>query len=145
MTTRDISLEVAADPALLCSVRSLVRQYMQDSGVPKRRINDVVLGVDEACSNAIRHAYEGDPAFAYRVTLMTTEDWVSIQIEDDGKTAPESTFQAQDPAEVGAEGVTPGGLGVGLIQRVFDEVEHCAGEECGNCIIMKIRRKLDAG
>ncbi|NIP90019.1 MAG: ATP-binding protein, partial [Gammaproteobacteria bacterium] len=49
-------LEIAAHPRLLSTVRGMVRSYLAEAGFARERTDEVVLGVDEACTNAIRHA-----------------------------------------------------------------------------------------
>ena len=37
----------------------------------------------------------------------------------------------------------PGGLGLHLIKKVFDEIVFCPGKELGNCVTMRLRRVKD--
>ena len=61
---RDLRVTVRSDPKLLTSIRSLVRGWVESWDIDDKTANDVVLAVDEACTNAIRHAYhKGDPMF----------------------------------------------------------------------------------
>lgn len=45
-------------PALLAPLRSSFRTWLDDHGVPQETIDDLVLACNEACSNAIEHAYD---------------------------------------------------------------------------------------
>ena len=45
-----------ADPAALFGVRARIRTHLQISTLEPREIDDVVLAVEEACTNAIRHS-----------------------------------------------------------------------------------------
>ena len=56
---RDLHLIVRSDPRLLSSIRSLVRSWVESWDVDEKTTSDVVLAIDEACTNAIRHAYGG--------------------------------------------------------------------------------------
>lgn len=141
MNRQDIVLEVAADPRLLSSVRELVRAYLSAAGFPSDRVDELVLGVDEACTNAIRHGCVGQSEDTFRVVLRTVEDWIEIQLEDSGEPVPAEVFErAGAPPEHDADNLRPGGLGVHLIHEVFDEVEFCPGLTEGNCVTMKLKR-----
>ena len=44
----------------LKDIRSFVRGIAQEGGFGSKDIDGIVLAVDEACSNIMRHAYKGD-------------------------------------------------------------------------------------
>lgn len=140
MTNMDFSLEVRAEPRLLCTVRSLVRSYLDSFEFAKDRIDEAVLAIDEACTNAIRHAYRGRADQTYRIEVRARDGWVEFSIQDDGEPAP---AEAVSPKTGGGppalDELKPGGLGVQLIYDVFDEVEFCSGKSRGNCVRMKLR------
>ncbi len=137
---QDLMLEIASDPRLLRVVRDLVRSYLIEAGCASGRVDDVVLGVDEACTNAIRHACGGEPDNTFRLTFRSTEGWLEIQLEDSGEPAPPGSFVRDEAAgPVDAADLRPGGLGLHLIHEVFDDVEFCPGTVQGNCVTMKLR------
>ena len=143
MREADISLEVASDPLLLGSVRSLVRSYLDTLGITRDAQDDVVLAVDEACTNSIRHAYGGPCDRPYRIALRSSPEWVEIEVSDDGNPAPRGKVQRKELTVPSDERcVVPGGLGVQLIYSVFDEVNFCTGEGAGNCVTMRLKRPV---
>lgn len=144
MSAPEISIELAADPRLLRGVRGLVEWYLSDVGLDGDRAKEVVLGVDEACTNAIRHSC-GDPGDTFSLSLSCVEEWIEIRIEDSGECPPPEVFDKGLPSPSQIEDATPGGLGIGLIREIFDEVEFCGGEVRGNCVTMKIRRPGHGG
>ncbi len=52
-------LQVSSDPRFLGVIRGVVQVWLEVCGLVADRRHEVVLAVDEACSNAIRHAYGG--------------------------------------------------------------------------------------
>ena len=137
---QDFMLEIASDPRLLRIVRDLVRSYLIEAGFAGERVDEVVLGVDEACTNAIRHACAGKPDSTFKITFRTAKDWLEIQLEDSGEPAPPESFvRGERPSHPDASDLRPGGLGVHLIHAVFDHVEFCPGTTQGNCVTMKLR------
>ena len=49
-----------ADPGELAQVRHDLREWLLQAGLSPERAGDLVLAVDEACANAVEHAYDGD-------------------------------------------------------------------------------------
>jgi anti-sigma regulatory factor (Ser/Thr protein kinase) len=66
---RDLRLKVRSDPKLLSPVRSLVRSWVASWDIDKKIADEVVLAIDEAFTNAIRHAYEGRCDGSVELTL----------------------------------------------------------------------------
>ncbi len=137
----DFTLTFRSDPALLCAVRRLVRQYVEDRRVSAEKANEVVLAVDEACTNAIRHAYGNAHDRVLTLSVIADADWIEIRVEDDGMTAPAWAVARKDAATPDLETLSPGGLGVQLIYEAFDDVSFLAAEPQGNCVVMRLRRR----
>lgn len=140
MTEPDIRVAIAADPKLLAAVRSLVRCYVGGLGYPEARTDEVVLAVDEACTNAIRHACCGNKERKLHLTLGTTRAWLEVELRDGGRPAPTDAIRrgkARKPA--GPESLTPGGLGIGLMCDIFDEVQFNPGRTRGNRTVMRLK------
>ena len=51
-------LEFASHPGNLCLVRDFVRQFLKSTKFTDCEKDLIVLGLDEACTNVIRYAYE---------------------------------------------------------------------------------------
>jgi serine/threonine-protein kinase RsbW len=137
---KDLQLEVLSDPALLASVRGLMRAYLAGQGYGKDQAQEVVLAVDEACANAIRHSYEGRPDGTVSLELRSNEAWTEVCLEDSGIPAPPERLARKELTPPTVESATPGGLGVQLMYQVFDEVRFQPGEKRGNCVIMRLKR-----
>jgi len=135
----DIHVEVRADPRLLRSVRGLLCAWVRSQGFPESRAEEVTLAVDEACTNAIRHSYGGPCDETIELDLGTGEGGVEITVSDRGKPAPEGAVVARPPRAPDPSALKPGGLGVGLMRRVFDEVDFRRGEERGNAVHLFLR------
>ncbi len=53
----DFEIQVRTEPRLLHSIRGLVWRYVRAAGFEEDRADEVVLAVDEACTNSMRHSY----------------------------------------------------------------------------------------
>ncbi len=110
---------------------SLVRAVTVMMGV-QNKVDDTVVehmehAVDEACSNVIKHAYQGDPNKQIGVTLRITSDAFEVIIEDSGLKADVASIKGR-----GLDDIRPGGLGVHLIKRACDIVEFDEKKKKGN-------------
>ena len=132
----DVRLELCSDPCLLASVRGLVRSYVLARGFSTDQADDLVLGVDEACSNAIRHAYHGRTDG--RIILAIRFDGTRIEfcLTDHGEPADRNTIVQKDNEAIDLAALQPGGLGMHLMHQVFDEVTHEPAQPKGNIVTM---------
>ena len=109
-------------------------------------IEDIILGVDEACSNVIRYAYAGNTKKAIRLSFEATNEAFRVSIEDNGtKANPDCLigkgFAAADdgPACCAAcviDKLKPGGLGIHLMKRAFDSIDFDRTKKRGNRLVM---------
>jgi anti-sigma regulatory factor (Ser/Thr protein kinase) len=131
---------VRSDPKLLASVRSLVRSWVESWDVGEKTADKVVLAIDEACTNAIRHAYEGRRDGSVELSLHAEAEYLEFQVSDTGVPCPPECTTRRPLQAAGIDELKPGGLGIQLIHEVFDEVDFCPGESGGNCVTMKLMR-----
>ena len=111
-----LELRVPALPGELKGVRARLRGALASVGCGPDCADEIVLAVDEACQNVIRHAYgeasEGD-------ILLWVEhegDRLVLWLRD---FAPRVDPEQIAPRDLGD--IRPGGLGVHLIQELMDE------------------------
>lgn len=133
----DIRLELRSDPRLLCAMRALVRAYLVALGRADHA-DQVVLAVDEACANALRHSYQGRTGERLVLCLREQDGQIEIELRDEGIPIPADRTRPPDLARLEAERMNPGGLGVHLIHRAFDEVLYEPGAHRGNRVLMRL-------
>lgn len=79
----------------------------------------MVLGVDEACTNIIRHAYHLQDDQPISLSLEGKNDCVCVRLRDYGKQTEPQAMKSR-PADL----IRPGGLGLHLIRNAFDQVDY---------------------
>ena len=136
----DITLKLRTDPRLLCAVRALVRQYFSDARFEEARVDELVLAVDEACTNCIRHAYGGRTDRSMTLRLDAADGWIEVCVTDQGAPAPPEAVRRKRPRAPNPDKLEPHGLGVQLMYRVFDEVAFAQGKGKGNTITMRVKQ-----
>ena len=140
MKRKDLQISVRSDPKLLACIRALLRRYLECLAVSQGRAEEIVLAVDEACANAIRHAYGGRRNKTLELTVRSDRSLIEIELRDEGTPAPADRVAPKRLGVSDPETLTPGGLGIPLIYQVFDEVSFAPGEKRGNRVTTRVKR-----
>lgn len=118
----------------LKQLREWVREISLAEGMSEARVEQVIIGVNEACMNIIEHAYqhtEGDILFE----IKRERNFIVYELTD--------YAQPMDCAKIKSrklDELRPGGLGVYFIHEVMDEVFYFPGSESnGNKISMRVK------
>ena len=144
-TKSDIRLDLRSEPRLLQALRKLVRGYVTAYGFSEEKADEVVLAVDEACTNAIRHAYGNHPGRRLFLEFSAQPEYIEICLKDRGRTAPAGALEKKTASAPNPKDLTPGGLGVQLIYTVFDEAEFSPAAPHGNRVRMRLNRNATKG
>jgi anti-sigma regulatory factor (Ser/Thr protein kinase) len=112
-------LEFTSHTANLALMRNFVRKFLTAHRFSEKQQTLMVLGVDEACTNVIRHAYDlrDDQPIALRVEALST--CVRMRLRDYGEQTPPDKMRGRSRNDV-----KPGGLGLHLIRNAFDKVDY---------------------
>jgi len=102
-------LEFSSHPGNLALMRNFVRHFLDNMPISERDRTLMVLGVDEACTNIIRHAYE------------IRDDCVRMRLRDYGMQPPVEALHRRRRRD---EVIRPGGLGLMMIRNAFDQVDY---------------------
>ena len=113
------TLEFDSHPANLSQVRDFVRAFLTPLPFARRERDLMVLGIDEACTNIIRHAYHQCTDQMILLGCEHHQEGALFRLRDFG-TQRDPTLHAGRSLEV----LQPGGLGMHLIKRAFDDVEY---------------------
>jgi len=111
---------------MLCVVRGALEKLTEMLGLPPEACRAVVLAVDEALTNVVRHAYLGQTDKPVEVTFRRcqaqgVEGWrdaLEIELEDHG-----IPVKAEEMRGRSLDEIRPGGLGLHFIRENMDKVE----------------------
>lgn len=120
---------------LLPKTRQAVAGYLEEVA-NEETLHDVILALDEACTNVIRHAFPGTADGEYRVSAIVEGGEIKITVEDHGV--------GFDPSRLEEDWVEPeatSGRGLSIIQSVMSSVDVSKAEDdTGTRLVM--RKKL---
>ncbi|MGB0908767.1 MAG: ATP-binding protein [Nitrospirales bacterium] len=130
--TRVLVHHFPAQAKALGETRDKVRIALSQYGCSQDIIDDVVLAIDEACQNIIRHAYGNETNEQIAMQIQRQEDGLIITLRD---YAPLIESDCMKPRNL--EDIRPGGLGCHFIQQIMDNVSiKNAPEGNGNILQM---------
>jgi PAS domain S-box-containing protein len=104
-------IENNAIPTRLSDVRHQLAAWLRSAGVPESLAADIVLVVNEACSNSVEHAYRGREPGTMRIEATRDGPHIHVQVTDLGS-------WKTPPADPGTRG-----RGLLLMRALSDGVE----------------------
>jgi len=129
---RLVAITIPAQPDRLRLVRATVGEAALASGCSEGVARDIVLAVDEACQNIIKHAYRGDPTMEIFLDVRRRGDRIVCDVVDFAAPVDLSRIKPRS-----LEDLRPGGLGIHFIRECMDEIEYPPPPKgAGNCLRM---------
>jgi serine/threonine-protein kinase RsbW len=112
-------IEFSSHTGNLAWMRCLVREFLDGYPFSEKERVLMVLGVDEACTNIIRYAYQLRDDQPIALSLEGLRTCVRMRLRDYGEqTAPQEMRGRPHDA------IKPGGLGLHRIRNAFDKVDY---------------------
>jgi serine/threonine-protein kinase RsbW len=110
----------ASSAALACA---LARAFSGQLGFDAHELDQIELGVEEAVSNVVRHAFPPGELHTFDVVYQPSTLGLEILIRDQGQPFDPSRIPDYDP-QAAPDAQLEAGLGMHLIRRAFDRVDH---------------------
>lgn len=126
-----VDITIPADSKYLSLIRSVLKHLLSYYEVPEDLIRKLVLCVDEACANIIKHSYEFKCTEPIEISFEVDNDSFTVKIRDYGKQCDTQKFKPRKLDEV-----RPGGLGTFFMSEIMDSVKYCTNREKGTLLTM---------
>ncbi len=124
--------------AALREIRDEIAACCRGSGLDAAVTSDIVLAVNEACQNVIRHGYGGEDKGDIVLEVVRTEQALTILVRDHAPTVDPASIRPRD-----LDDVRPGGLGTHFMREIMDEVVFLVPPGGGN--LLKLVKRFDGG
>ena len=130
-----VDIRLPTQPVMLRIIRRVTEQSATLCGCDEKTAQDIVIAVDEACQNVIRHAYDGE-AGELVLSISKHNDNMVVRLRDFAPPVDVSKIKPRD-----LDDLRPGGLGTHFIKEIMDNVEFLvpADGEPGNVLRMEKR------
>lgn len=110
-------LTVPSECRFMVLVRRVVSQFARQAGFSDLDANQIVIAVDEACTNIIRHCYKGCNRKRIFLKCQVRKGGLEVRIRDYGPKADLKRIRTPETA-----GLLPGGLGLRMMRKAMDRV-----------------------
>jgi serine/threonine-protein kinase RsbW len=77
-------IEVPANADRLAEVRTRLSRWLGTVGASGPIVNDIVLAVDEACTNCIEHAYADIDSGLIHIDAVSQDSEITVEVSDSG-------------------------------------------------------------
>ena len=131
----EFQLCVLSQPRLLGAVRAMLETFAERIGFCETRRGELVLAVDEAMTNIIRHGYGHAPDCRIWLSLRelpSPRRGIRVEIEDH-----QAAFDPEEVAGRSLDEVRPGGLGLHLIRQLTNVCRHERRSEGGMRLVIE--------
>jgi anti-sigma regulatory factor (Ser/Thr protein kinase) len=125
-------VEFSSHTGNLALMRNMVRGFLESFPFSEKERTLMVLGVDEACTNIIRHAYHLREDQLITLSMENIDDCVRMRLRDYGQQAGVDAMHGRAP-----DLIRPGGLGIHLIRSVFDKVDYILRDRGTELVLTK--------
>jgi sigma-B regulation protein RsbU (phosphoserine phosphatase) len=112
-----VEVAIAAQPERLRLLRQVVSEAATTCGFDHDRAAEIVLAVDEACQNIIRHGYRGEPGGRIVLRLHRCSDRLVVLLRDFAE-----PVDVRKVCPRALDDIRCGGLGTHLMRTIMDEV-----------------------
>ncbi|MCI0750275.1 MAG: ATP-binding protein [Flammeovirgaceae bacterium] len=121
----------------LKGLRDFIRISLKTNGVPDLQISELVLALDEMCSNLMIHAHHCNPDDLFELHIDVKKGSpIVFEIVDDG-----TVFDINEFSEPGLDNLIhekrKGGLGIRLIKSIMDKIEYEHHKDKTVCRLVK--------
>jgi serine/threonine-protein kinase RsbW len=116
---RKKTIEFSSHTGNLALMRNCVRDFLNDYAFSEKERLLMVLGVDEACTNIIRYAYQLRDDQLIALSMEGLRKSVRMRLRDYGQQVVRHEIKGRSH-----DIIKPGGLGLYLIRNAFDEVDY---------------------
>jgi serine/threonine-protein kinase RsbW len=107
----------------LSAIRDFIASAARVVGINEDAVENIMLAVDEACSNIIKHAYKSDPDGEIKILLEFSNGKFMVTIQDKGISFEPDLIPEPDLQKYYRQRRI-GGLGMYLMKSLMDEVEY---------------------
>jgi serine/threonine-protein kinase RsbW len=120
----------------LSEIRKFVENFLEVNSVSLQDKEKIILAIDEACTNKIKHAYNFDGSKLISITLEIKDKIFIARISDWGKSFEPTQIPVPD-LEENYKSRKKGGYGIYLMKKLMDQIEYKFLESGENVIILK--------
>jgi serine/threonine-protein kinase RsbW len=133
---RSVRLTIPARPEYITLGRLALTGIAGLRPLSDETLHDLKLALTEACTNSVKHAYDGGRRGSVEIVYELEPDRLAVEIGDAGAGFDPEPFLGNDERNL-----EEGGLGIAIIRALTDEVE--IGKRSGGGSRLRFVKFLD--
>lgn len=106
-------------------MRRFIETHARQAAFGEKTIEDFKIAVDEACTNIIKHAYQGDATQTIELAVIVDDKRFTVRIRDEGRAFKTQAYSEPDIFHL-AKSRRAGGFGVHIMRQLMDQVEYAS-------------------
>jgi len=114
-------------------IRDFVEKHFQGLNIDSNIQNQILVSIDEACTNIIKHTYKYDNGHEIEISLDLTDKQISVYLKYKGDGFDPTNKDNPDMKEY-FEKFKVGGLGIPLMKKSMDSIEFKHTKPDCNCL-----------
>lgn len=138
------TLTIPSSTLHLEDVRRFVETHAMRAQFSDEAVTQLKMAVDEACTNVIEHAYQGEGQHHIDISILVSKDRFTVRIRDEGTSFNRDHYQEPDLLKF-AKMRKAGGFGVSIMKRLMDQVEYRKDGKVNECCLVKFRPSMPNG
>ncbi len=107
----------------LVMLRDYLEKELINDGIKQNIANQIILAVDEACTNIIKHTHKFDDTKLITLNFQKFQNRFQINIQYEGNSFDPTKIENPDMKEYFAK-YKVGGLGIPLIKKFMSKIEY---------------------
>jgi serine/threonine-protein kinase RsbW len=107
----------------LVMLRDYLEKELINDGINQNIANQIILAVDEACTNIIKHTHKFDDTKLITLNFQKFQNKFQINIQYEGNSFDPTKIENPDMKEYFAK-YKVGGLGIPLIKKFMSKIEY---------------------
>lgn len=130
---------IPAQISYLPVLRNFISRIAARYHFSKSEINALVISVDEACTNIIKHGYRDLPSGSITVTVNVRNDRLIVELIDYGISFDPNQVSDPNLAQYIQNG-KKGGLGIFIMKKFLDEIHYFTSGTANILRLVKFRK-----
>jgi serine/threonine-protein kinase RsbW len=129
-------IKLNCEKSRLVDLRAFLNKILAKTTLTEITKNQVILAVDEVCSNLIIHSHDCNPQEQIALEVTDSGDQLVFEIKDHGEGFNILEYQQPELKAVKKER-RKGGLGIMLVRKIMDGIEFESSGNQNTCRLIK--------
>ncbi len=122
----------------LKGIRDFIREALKEQGISDINSSEIVLALDEMCSNLMIHGHNCDPTHILELHIRIPKSHTFVfEIVDEGDVFDINQFSEPEIGSLVNE-KRKGGLGIRLVKSIMDNIEYVHEGSKTTCRLTKV-------